>query len=241
MLRMAQGGRSSVSLGRCVMPERFTRWGGIAGIVFVVLIVITIVTAGSPPAGDDSVDKIRAFMVDHRSALLIGNMIGLFGVPFIIWFFVVLREVLRGDVIANALGTASLLGVVLTASVALAGGGVSVAAIYVNGAVDTLGDDSVRIVYETQNLLFQATSAGLVLMSVAAALAIRRTGALPSFTMWLAWLATLGNLATMLTTLGAGAATISFVGVSTFALFVLVTGITLATGKATPPAVTAGA
>ena len=221
------------------MPERIVRWGGVAGIVFVVLIVITIVTAGSPPAGDDTADKIREFMVDKRSALLIGNMIGLFAVPFVVWFFVVLREVLRGDATTNALGTASVLGLVLTAACALVGGSMSVVAVYVNGGVSQLGDDSIRVVYLAQNLIFEATSAGLVLMSVAAALAIRRTSALPMYTMWLAWVATLGNLVVMTTTLGAGAATIAFVGVATFALFVLVTGITMAMGKATPTAAVA--
>jgi hypothetical protein len=223
------------------MSDRIIRWGGVAGIVFVVLIVITIVSAGSPPAGDDSADKIREFMVDKRSALLIGNAIALFAVPFVIWFFVVLREVLRGDVTTNALGTAAVLGVVLTAALAVVGGSMSVVLVYVNGGVSQLGDDSVRIVYEAQNLLFEATSAGLVLMSVAVALAIRRTGALPMYTMWLAGLATLANLVVMTTTLGAGAATIAFAGVATFALFVLVTGITMAMGKATPTAGVASA
>lgn len=216
------------------MPDRTIRWGGVAGIVFVVLIVITIVIAGSPPAGDDTVDKIREFMVDHRTALLIGNTIGLAAVPFLIWFFVVLREVLRGDMTANALGTATLSGVLLTASLAMAGGSVSVAAVHVDGAVTQLGDDSLRIVYSAQNLLFGATSAGLVLLSITAALAIRRTGALPIYTMWLALLATLGNLVAMATTLSAGAASVGFVGLGTFALFVLVTGITMAMGRATP-------
>ena len=223
------------------MPERIVRWGGVAGIVFVVLIVITIVTAGSPPAGDDSADKIREFMIDKRSALLIGNAIGLFAVPFVVWFFVVLRDVLRGDATANALGTASVLGLVLTGACALVGGSVSVVGVYVNGGVSQLGDDSIRIVYLAQNLIFEATSAGLVLMSVTAALAIRRTSALPVYTMWLALLATVGNLVVMTTTLGAGAATIGFVGVATFALFVLVTGIAMAMGKATPTAAVASA
>ena len=216
------------------MSDRLIRWSGVAGIVFVALILITIFSAGSPPAGDDSIREIRSFMADHRTALLIGNTLGLLAIPFVIWFFVVLRELLRGDTTANALGTAMLSGVLLTAALAIAGGGVSVAAVYVDGAVERIGGGSLRIVFEAQNLLFGATSAGLVLMSIAAALAIRRTGALPAYTMWLALLATLGNLAAMVATLDAGAATIGFVGVSTFALFVLVTAITMAVGKASP-------
>jgi hypothetical protein len=215
------------------MPDRLVRGAGVAGIVFVVLILVTIVIPGSPPAGDDSVDKIRDFMIDNRSALLVANAIGLLAIPFIIWFFVALREMLRGDVVANALGTAMLSGILLTAALALAGGSVSVSAVYLDGGVPKLGDDTIRIVFETQSLLFGATSAGLVLMSVGAGLAIRRTGALPVYTMWFAFLATIGNLASMASTLDAGMAAIGFVGVATFALFVLVTGITMAMGKTT--------
>ncbi len=223
------------------MSDRMVRWGGAAGIVFVVLVLFTIVIGGSPPAGDDSVDKIRDYMVDHRSAILIGNAVGLVAVPFIIWFFVVLREMLRGDVMTNALGTSMVSGVLLTAALALVGGSVIAAAVYVDGAVTELGDDSVRIVFEAQSLLFAATSAGFLLMSVTAALAIRRTGVLPMYTMWLALLAAVGSLAAIGSTLDAGAATIGLFGVGTFALFVLAAGIAMATGKVTPsvPAVPA--
>jgi hypothetical protein len=216
------------------MTERTVRWGGVAAVVFVVLILITAFSAGEPPAADDAVDKIRTYFVDHRSALLISNLIGLIAVPFVVWFAVVLREVLRGDPTTNALGLASLAGLLVTASMALAGGAVATSPVYVDGVADNLGDDTLRIVFEAQSLLFAATSAGIVLFSLTAALAIRRTGALPAYTMWLAWLATLGNVVTLFSTADAGAAMLGFVGLLSFALFVLVTGITMAAGKATP-------
>jgi hypothetical protein len=73
-------------------------------------------------------------------------------------------------------------------------------------------------------------------MSITAALAIHRTRALPMYTMWFALLATLGNLVAMCATLDAGTANIGFFGLATFSLFVLVTGITMAAGKASTPA-----
>ena len=218
------------------MTERTVRWGGVAAIVFVVLILVTAFSAGEPPAADDAVDKMRDYFVDHRSALLASNLIGLVAVPFALWFAVVLRELLRGDPTTNALGVASLAGLVLTASMALAGGAVATSVVYVDGVADKLDGDTLRIVYEAQSLLFAATSAGIVLFSLTAGLAIRRTAALPAYTMWLALLATLGNILTMFSTAGAGASMLGFTGLLTFALFVLVTGITMALGKATPPA-----
>ena len=64
------------------------------------------------------------------------------------------------------------------------------------------------------------------------AAAIRRSGTLPAYAMWLALLAVVGNIVTMFSDLGPGAAALGFAGVMTFALFILVTGITMAIGKA---------
>ena len=216
------------------MLDRTVRWSGVAAIVFVVLILISVFVSGQPPAADDSVEKIRTFLADHRSALLIANLLGLIGIPLVLWFGVVLREVLRGDRTANALGTASLAGLLVTAPLAIVGGGLTSGAVYVDGVADKLGDDSVRILYESQTLLFAATSAGLVLFSLTAGLAIHRTKALPAYTMWLAFLVTVGNILAMFSTVAPGASVLGLPGVLSFALFVLVTGITMAAGKAAP-------
>jgi len=218
------------------MHERTIRIAGVAGIVFVVLILIAVFASGAPPAADDAVDKIRDYFVDHRSALLVSNFLGLVGIPFALWFGVVLRELLRGDSTANACGTASLVGLVVTAPMAMAGGAVASSAIYVDGAADRLGDDSVRIVFEAQNLLFAASSAGLVLFALMAGLAIRRTGALPPYLMWLAYLTAVANVVALFSTLAAGASALALLGVLSFALFVLVAGIVMLIGKVVPPA-----
>jgi hypothetical protein len=216
------------------MLERTIRWGGVAAVVFVVLILISVFASGQPPAADDAVDKIRTYLADHRAALLVSNLLGLAGIPFVIWFGVVLREVLRGDRTANVLGTASLAGLLVTAPIAIVGGAIATAPVYVDGVAAKLGDDSVRIVFEAQSLTFAATSAGIVLFSLAAGLAIGRTRALPSYTMWLAFLTTVANVLTMISTVAPGASVLGLPGVISFALFVLVAGITMAIGKATP-------
>jgi hypothetical protein len=216
------------------MSDRMVRWGGVAAIVFVVLILITVFSGGAVPAADDAADKIRTYMVDHRSALLFSNVIGLIAIPFVIWFAVVLRDAARGDRMANALGTASLAGLLVTAPMALAGGAMMASAVFVDGAADKFSDDTVRIVFEAQTLFFTATTAGLVLFMLASALLIRRTGVLPAYTMWLALLGVVGNLVTMFSALSPGSASVlGFFGVLSFALFLLVSGITMALGKTT--------
>lgn len=218
------------------MTDRTVRWAGAAGIFFVVLVLVTVFASGAPPAADDAVDKIRAYFVDHRNALLISNFIGLVATPFALWFAVVLRDVVRGDRTSNALGTAALAGLIMTAATIAAGGALQASPVYVNGVAAKLGDDSLRIIFEAQVLAFSAASSGLILFGIGVALAIRRTNALPGYLMWLALLCALGNFVALFSFLGAGAAVLGLPGVLTFALFVLVTGITMALGKVRPAA-----
>ena len=218
------------------MSDRTIRFAGVAGIVFVVLILITVFSTGSPPMADDPVDKIRAFLVDHRSALLISNVIAFAAIPFVLWFAVVLRELVRGDRTANALGTLSLAGLLVTGPMAMAGGAIQEAPLYVKGVADKLSDDTLRVVFETQLLLFSATSAGIIAFALGAAFAIRRTGALPTYVMWLGFVAAIGNAVALLSALSSGAAGIGILGLLTFAVFILVAGIAMAAGKATPAA-----
>jgi hypothetical protein len=213
------------------MQKRTLQWAGVAAIAFVVLTLVSVFASGEPPAADDAVGKIRDYLTDHRSALLVSNFLGLVAIPLIIWFGVVLRDALRGDRTTNALGTASLAGLLITAPMAMAGGAIGSATVYVDGVTDKLGDDSVRIVYEGQTLLFGATAAGLALFALAAALAIHRARTLPLYTMWLAFLAAIGNVIALFSTLAPGASALGLLGVLTFALFVLVVGIVMAIGK----------
>jgi hypothetical protein len=88
-------------------------------------------------------------------------------------------------------------------------------------------------VYEGQSLLFGATAAGLGLFALATGLAIYRTRSLPTYTMWLAFLAAIGNIVALLSTLAPGISLLALFGVLTFALFVLVAGIVMASGNVT--------
>src|SRR5437588_4121161 len=187
------------------MSDRAVRVAGWAGIVFVVLILIGIFGGGSPAMPDDSIDKIRSAYVDHRTALLVTNVLNFFGIPFALWFAVVLRDLLAGDRMARILANASLAGLLVTAPMAMVGGIFTVAPVYVDGAAKTMADDTLRIMLTGQFLAFGATSAGILLFVLAAGLGIRRTSALPAYTMWLAWLAVVGNAVALFSELGAGA------------------------------------
>ena len=145
------------------MSDRAVRLAGGAGIVFVVLLLIGVFGGGSMPMADDPIDKIRTYYVDHRSAVLLTNMVGLVGIPFVLWFAVVLRDLFRGDRLGHLLGTASLVGLVATAPMAMVGGVLQAAPVYVDGAAKNFGDDTLRILFIGSGLAFAATSAGITL------------------------------------------------------------------------------
>ena len=214
------------------MSDRTVRMAGIAAIVFVVLVLATLVISGQPPMADDSVGEIRDYFVDHRTAILLSNLLGLIGTPLVVWFAVVFRHVVRGEeATTHALATASLAAVVLTAPMAMVGGALSSAPIYVDGVAEGLGDDAVRLVFEAQLLVFAATGAGLVLFGLTAAMAVQRSGALPAYVTWLGFLVVVGNALAIISVIGSGTALLGLAGVLTLVLFLLVTGVTMALGK----------
>ncbi len=217
------------------MSKGNVRAAGIAALVFVALTLVAVFATGEPPAADDAVAEIRDYLVDHRSTLLLSNLLGLVAIPFVIWFGTVMRQALRRDRTADAFGTASLAGLILAATMAMAGGAVGTAPVYVDGVAGQLGDDTIRFAYEAQTLLFAATSAGFLLFGLTTGLAIQRTRGLPIYLAWLAYLVALGNLVALVSTAAPGASALGLFGVLSFVLFVLIAGIVMIIGRVVTP------
>jgi hypothetical protein len=95
------------------------RYGATAGIVFVVLLVGSLFFAPAPPHVDASAKKIGEYFGDHRKAILTQQMMSTFAIVFFIWFVGHLRHVLQR---AEG-GTEALSPVVYGAGIALAAAG----------------------------------------------------------------------------------------------------------------------
>jgi len=209
------------------MNAKVARSAGASAIGFVVLVVITIIISGSPPASDaDKIEKIREYFIDHRGAILTGGVLQLLAVPLVIWFFVNVRQAVRGgDAATNALGMAAVAGIVLGGACALGGQAAIGSTVWTKGFGESLSDDVVLVVYNLQSLLFVSASAGIGLAAGASAWAGKRTGALPAASVWLGALAVVGNLVAIFSFLGSGALVLGLAGIVTFLLFLLVTGV----------------
>ena len=95
------------------------RYGAAAGIIFVVLLMLTLFLAPQPPHVDAATAKIAAYYAGHRRAILAEQMFGTFAIVFFVWFAGHLRHVLQ----RAENGTEALSPIVFGAAVALAGAG----------------------------------------------------------------------------------------------------------------------
>jgi hypothetical protein len=157
--------------------DQARRLGGVIGILFVVLAVISIFLPGTPPKADE-VSKIATYFADKRGSILAANY--LVGIAFVLFLlFVGALRTLFGAADATGIrpGSAMLAGGVAAASMVLAGTAV------INGAVfqvASAGDANLNhALYDVSNDLFIAAGFGFAAFFAGAAVAVRVTGALP--------------------------------------------------------------
>jgi hypothetical protein len=174
-----------------LMSSQVERWAPIGGIVFVVLMVVGSIFVGDLPSADDSDQEIADYLADsdNHTRNIIGAYLWVVGALFFLWFLTGLRSDLRK---AEG-GTGVLSNLAFGAGVAFAAVWmVSAAALASVAYAIELGDapvsdpDLVRVLAPLGGLLLLLGGgfAGLLVL-LAAALAIFRTGVFPR---WLAWL-----------------------------------------------------
>jgi hypothetical protein len=71
------------------------RYAPLAGVVFVVLIILAVVIGGETPDNNDSQASIAKFWKDDRNAQIWSTVIGAWATFFFVWFAASLRSVLR--------------------------------------------------------------------------------------------------------------------------------------------------
>ena len=174
--------------------EQIRRFGGMAAVVFVVLGFVSVFLPGTPPKADE-VSKITSFFVDKRGSILAGNYIA--GVAFV--FFLLFLAALR-----ETFGSAGADGI-RPGSIALAGGVTAIGLVFAGNAVFNTavfqvagaGDENLNhALYDLGNDLFFMAGFGFAVFFIGAAMAIRGTGALPS------WLGPFAVVAALLNLLG---------------------------------------
>jgi hypothetical protein len=181
--------------------SRWDRWGPIAGIAFVVLMLVGISLALSDlPSGDDPISKFNSFYNDKgdRAKLIIGSYLMVLAGVFFFWFLASLRVKLLG-----AEGAPGRL-----TSIAF-GGGLSFVTLLMTSAATLMtieadisfGDekfvspDAARYLPElAYPILLIAGAFAAIAMIDAASILIVRTGVLPTWIGWFGFVAAIALL-----------------------------------------------
>jgi hypothetical protein len=159
--------------------DQVSRWGGMAGILFVVIGMVALFLPGTPPKADE-VSKITSYFADKRGSILAANYMAGLAFAFFLFFVGALRAHLgAADAEGVRPGSAALAGGVMATAMIIAGNAV------INGAVFQVaaaGDTNVNhALYDVASDLFVSSGFGFAVFFGGAAVAIAATGALPSF------------------------------------------------------------
>ncbi|MEX0682086.1 MAG: DUF4386 family protein [Dehalococcoidia bacterium] len=222
------------------MMAQWWRLGGIAGIAWIVVFVVSIVLQGESPSRDDSIEDIRQYFSDDGDMYLVGDW--LIGVAFFFFFLpyaVVLSYMVRRDdgmppILANLVVIGAVTATVFGGVASIPWGALAIGAAE-NPEVD---DSAIRTLMELDTYGFTLSQLPIGLFLAASSLAIWRTGAL-----W-RWLGLLGGLAAILLVVGAawtidgdeegGIAILGFIGFPGTLLFILISSVGMIMRK-TPP------
>jgi hypothetical protein len=171
------------------MTERHElRWGGIAGLAFVVLALLGRFLAGNPPTVADSDGTIAAWLNDHRTTVLLSALMWAAASGLVIWFAAAFAEAIREREERSDVHLALLAGSVLV------GGAIFVnAALTAASAYSIAGRDMSLTVLLYNMTAVMTTMIGLAatLPLAAAGIGVLRTHVMPN---WLGYLALLAAL-----------------------------------------------
>jgi len=210
----------------------------LAGIVFVVLMLISAFLPGSPPKPDDSAAKIVKFVVDKNDELRWAGFVGLLAALVLFgWLGAVWRTMRRAEGGTPMLAVGAALGAGLAAALFTLGGIVmSVVAIV---GPEKLGPQATRFFYVLFNAMGSGGAMALALFIGAFASVILESGVLPKVMGWLGVLVAIALLVA-----GGGVAStrdvffvFGFIGFAGAAIWVFVISILMFRADAQPSAV----
>ena len=172
---------------------KWERYGGaLAGLVFVVLVVIAAFIAGAPPQPTDAPRKSHEFYRDHDRALKAGAFLLGVGAVAFLWFVVSLWARLREHRLAM---------------LAVGGGVATIGFMLVNAAITSttalriadLAPRQAKFFYSLQGILITMASFSIAALVAATSIAALRAKVLPA---WFGWASAVLALAWLVAGLG---------------------------------------
>lgn len=205
---------------------KWTRYGYLAGVVFVVLGVISTFVVGTPPARDASAEKIAEYFIDNDSGIKLGAILFGFSVLFGLWWLGSLwRRISRLEPEGPRLAFISVVGFVVAAGAALVGQALNAApAMRPESLVVTT-----EFVWEVSFIMFAISLGALAAHTITLGALTQWTKFLPSWTSYIAYLSGLCGLVGII---GAGNDAslfmfLQFIAFLLWMLWILITSILL--------------
>jgi hypothetical protein len=168
------------------MTERHElRWGGFAGLAFVVLVVVAEFLPGVPPAVDSPAAEITSYVSDNRASLLLAALMWSAAGGLIIWFASAFAEAMRERVERTDVHLALLAGAVLVGGAIFAyGAAIGITAFGVDGRDAAL----TTTMFQGTEVMGTMIGFAATLPLAAAGVGVLRTHLMPN---WLGYLALL--------------------------------------------------
>ncbi|MEV6271463.1 hypothetical protein AB0L64_30160 [Kribbella sp. NPDC051936] len=188
------------------MTERHElRWGGFAGLAFVVLAMLGRFLPGTAPTIDDSDSTISSWLSDHRSMILLSSLLWAAAAGLVIWFAAAFAEAIRERAERSDVHLALLAGSVLVGAAIFVNAGLTAAA-----AFGITGRDAgiTMALYELSAVMTTMIGIAAALPLAAAGIGVLRTHVMPN---WLGYLALLAAAVSFLGALGVFADSGTFV------------------------------
>lgn len=160
------------------------RFAPLSGLVFFVLVVVSILFGGDPPGTDDSVEEIVEYWQDDETNQIVSAVVGVYAAFFFVWFAASVREaVAKAEKGASRLASISFAGAVITAVAALTASWLEFTAAE---ASDELSPEALQAISVLYSDFFFPFAVGLGLFLIAAGLGAVRHGAFDKRLGWMA-------------------------------------------------------
>jgi hypothetical protein len=199
---------------------KWERWGALAGVVFVVLVVVAAFIAGSAPKPTDSAAKIVKYFKDNQDSLRVGSYLGgLSLVPFLWFLGTLFGRLRRAEGGAGRVSGIALTGGVVTGAIALVAYGID--------AYAALHPDASVGFFQFSTILFGYVGFAIAVLVAATSIVVLRSKLLPSWFGWAGaalaavWLVGAGAVSTENDTVG----TVGFIALLAWALWIIGLGV----------------
>jgi hypothetical protein len=205
-----------------VDDAKWERWGALAAIVFVVLLIASILIGGSPPKTTDSPAKITKYFRDNQDSLKVGSYLsGVALIPFLWFLGTLFGRLRRAEGSAGRVSGIALVGGVVTGAIAMVG-----SAINSYGALHPANSAGAFLV---ASAVLGYVSFAVAVFVGATSVVVLRTKILPS---WFGWA---GGAITIIWLVGAASVStdsdaisaVGFISLIVWALWLIALGVML--------------